>query len=193
MSEASDKHLREHYQEGSVHDAHLLDSLFLYHTSGNVLDIGNPVKEGSQNDADKHLRNLSHRDPFGVEPSRLGPNRHEKVVKVHDSVHSVIHGGNEDAHGRKFVVAVPQKVEDRSVVEPVKENELLFVNNDEECIQKLASEENERLVTRKRIHSIHSHVSTYGSFESAKSCPQNPLLPLAPVLNGSMQRYSRHE
>lgn len=60
-------------------------------------------------------------------------------------MHAIVHDANEDTHGRKFVVPMPQQVKDRGMVKPVKENELLFVNNDKECIQELAMDEKEEL------------------------------------------------
>jgi hypothetical protein len=80
----------------------------------NVVVGGEPARIGRRlftspqdvtpNDRDRHphhhLADLRHGDVHGPEGLRFPPDRHEKVVKVHETVHSVVHGAENQSSGR---------------------------------------------------------------------------------------------
>ena len=81
-----------------------------------------------------HLRNLCHGNPLGVEPFGLAFDGHQKVVKIHDGVHTVIDGGVNESGRTVCDKGVPSGQENRDVMVPVQQNELSLVRDDKKCI-----------------------------------------------------------
>jgi len=81
------------------------------------------------------LTELQHRDENGVEPFGSAFDGHEKVVPVHDGMDAVIHHNEEESAGRGGDVGMPAVEKDGDVMIPMKKNEGLFVNDDEECVE----------------------------------------------------------
>lgn len=132
---AADEKLQEQEEVAAVHDK-----------GGNVvlclnvaLRISLEEVESSQSDrnAHNHLRNLHRRDNNGVQPTRLQSHRHQKVVAVHAGMNRVVHGHKENTRWRLCNIRVPAVQQDRDVVIPMQENELLLVNDNEKCVNQL--------------------------------------------------------
>ena len=100
--------------------------------------------------AHHHLANLRHGDPDGLEPLGLAVNGHEKVVKVHDGVNTIVHGAKDHARGGIVEITKVAKGQYRDVVVPMQKDERLFVDNDKERVNKLtdAIEEKEEMVRK---------------------------------------------
>jgi hypothetical protein len=71
-----------------------------------------------------------------IEPLGLAFNGHEKVVEVHDAVHSVVHGSKEQPGGSLGSKGVPAAEQNRNMMIPMQEHEFLLVNDNEESISK---------------------------------------------------------
>ena len=86
-----------------------------------------------------HLHNLRGRDPFGIEPLGFALDGHEKVVKIHDHVHAIVHGGVPTGIDAAFEsVTVVGKGKGCGVMEPVQKDDGSLVDNQKEGVDKLA-------------------------------------------------------
>ena len=101
-------------------------------------NIKNEKATEHQIESDEHLNNLRNGDPFGVEPLGLSLDGHEKVVKIHDPVHAIVHGRVPTGiHTSIQRVSVPGEDKGCNVVKPMQKDYWPLVDNKEERINKL--------------------------------------------------------
>ncbi|KAJ8281414.1 hypothetical protein GJAV_G00067400 [Gymnothorax javanicus] len=81
-----------------------------------------------------HLRDLRRRHEHGELARDAEPRRPERVVRVHDRVHQVVHGHEPPSAGHHVLVGVPGVEQHRDVVVPVQEDQLLFAKDDEQGV-----------------------------------------------------------
>ena len=127
--------VKEEHEIGEVHEEGPSDVgvADLARLAALLLHVGADV----DGDADDHLRDLSARDgyihPFG----NLETERTEPIVSVHARVHRVVHDDEPAARGRELRARVPAVDEHCGVVVPVKEDELLLAQHDEQSVHEL--------------------------------------------------------
>lgn len=82
----------------------------------------------------QHLGDLRQGDEHGElarDPEASGP---QGIVRVHDGVHSIVHGHEPAAPGHHVLVGIPRVQQHGNVMVPVQEDELLLPKNNEYCI-----------------------------------------------------------
>mmetsp|Transcript_3582 Transcript_3582/g.9182 ORF Transcript_3582/g.9182 Transcript_3582/m.9182 type:complete len:229 (+) Transcript_3582:225-911(+) len=90
------------------------------------------------NDASDHLQDLDGRNEGseGLHDCVEADVRHEEI-EIHDGMHHKIHGGEPDARAGRRVQGMPAVQQDRHVVEPMQEDDLLFPKDEEDRVQEL--------------------------------------------------------
>lgn len=87
--------------------------------------------------ADDHLGELQRRDHHGDELGRRVAHRLERVVRVHDAVHEVVHDDEPPRRGCVLGVREPGVEQHGDVVVPVQENQRLLPKHDEHRVAQL--------------------------------------------------------
>ena len=72
-----------------------------------------------------------------IEPLGLGFNCHQIIVKVHDTMNSIVHHTKNDPHWLGLSPAVPAKDKNSNVMVPMQKEQLLFVYHNEESVNEL--------------------------------------------------------
>jgi hypothetical protein len=133
-----DKKLHKQHQVASVHDQ---GSRIVFRFQSTLLFIARRQHEteGSNDHANNHLRDLGYGNPDAVEPFGLALDGHQEVIKVHEGVNSKVHGDKEQTSRGLGDICMPAIQQNRNVVVPVQEDERLFVNDNEKCVQEFAA------------------------------------------------------
>lgn len=77
---------------------------------------------------------MKRRDEHGQRSRQFQPHRLDCVVSVHHTVDDVVHDHEVTTETEGVDVAEPDKDENCQMVEPVKEDQFLFPENDEHCV-----------------------------------------------------------
>lgn len=128
--------LREEHEVAEVHGDRELDV-----HRGDVAAAAGRLDERVRPHVDRtahhHLRQLQRRDEHRDEARRVEAHRSQRVVRVHERVHAVVHG-DEPARRRGVLrVAEPGVHEHGDVVVPVQEDQRLFPQHNEERVAQL--------------------------------------------------------
>ena len=133
----SDEELHEQEQVASVHDkgGRVVFALEL----ARAFLVSRVEVEGREchGHTDNHLRNLERCDVHWIEPLGSELDGHEEIVEVHAGMDGVVHDDEKDSRWACRHVRMPAVQKDRDVMIPVKEDELLFVDDNEERVKKL--------------------------------------------------------
>lgn len=132
-----EKELQKQKQITSIHDQGGGIVGRIQSALGWLLHIQDEASNSSNCDTKYHLHNLRDGNPDGLEPLGFQTDGHEEVIKVHNSVNSIVHNAVPRARGSVAGIGCPAKEQDGNMVVPVEKNEFLFVNNNEEGIQQL--------------------------------------------------------
>lgn len=84
---------------------------------------------------DHHLHDLQGSNGHRVEPLGLHFHGHQKVVTVHESMDSKVHGNKDESDTRRRGKAMPAVKKDGDMMVPVQEHEFFLVNDNEESVQ----------------------------------------------------------
>lgn len=102
---------------------------------GMALALLHPSEDQVVDDAaHEHLRDLRQRDQHGKLARHSEAGGPQGVVRVHDGVHSIVHGHEPASTSYHVLVRVPRIKQYGNVVVPVEEDELLFPKNNKYCI-----------------------------------------------------------
>jgi len=96
--------------------------------------LGRPDVDGTPHD---HLRQLTRRDHHGDTLPRVIAHGAQRVVRVHDGVHAVVHDDVPAGGRRVLCIGEPGVQQHGDVVVPVQEDEGLFAQHDEHCVAQL--------------------------------------------------------
>jgi len=78
---------------------------------------------------------LRHSNPFRIEPFWFALDSHQKVIKVHDSMNSVVDGAVNQSWRTVRDEGVPGTQQYRDVMVPVQQHEIFLVCNNEKGIE----------------------------------------------------------
>ena len=87
------------------------------------------------NASNDHLQNLCHRDPLRSEPLGFALDGHQKVVKVHDGVDSIVDGSVDDSGRGVGDHSMPRAKKHRCVVVPMEQDQGFLVHHNKKGIK----------------------------------------------------------
>lgn len=127
--------LKEEKEVGEVHDNARLEADVRGGTGHTGILVF--VDLDADPDTKYHLKELEERD--SVPRDEAGPHAHrrQRVIKVHDAVHRVVHRNEVDAGARLSRVRLPDVKQHGEVVVPVEQHERLLPEHDEDRIDQL--------------------------------------------------------
>ena len=172
---APDKELQKEEKIASIHDKGCR-VVFLFDFAFLVCAVKIESQHGDD-DTDNHLRNLETSDNHRVEPLGAEFHGHQKVIAVHASVNTVVHGDKENSWRRGGDIRMPAIKQNRDVMVPMQEDERLLVNNDKEGIDKLAVNGREGMRKESIVICWVFRNLTYGNLLKIKSWTQRPVDP----------------
>jgi hypothetical protein len=146
---APDKELQKEEKIASIHEKGCR-VVFLFNFAFLVCAVKIEPQHGDD-DTNNHLRNLETSDDHRVEPLGAEFHGHQKVISVHASVNTVVHGDKENSWRRGRDIRMPAIKQNRHVMVPMQEDERLLVNNNKEGINKLAVNGREDVRKQKNI------------------------------------------
>mmetsp|Transcript_21625 Transcript_21625/g.66139 ORF Transcript_21625/g.66139 Transcript_21625/m.66139 type:complete len:265 (-) Transcript_21625:401-1195(-) len=137
-------------------------------------------RRGADGHASRHLRNLEHGDGWDGEPLRHAMHGRKEVVAVHQCVHAVVHGAEEEAQRRLDAVGMPAEHERRSMVEPVEEDDLPLLEDEQHGIEEF------------RVLAEHKELQPHAGDAAAVHVPHRPAHVLMPAVGVQVPEQVRH-
>ena len=110
------KELSEKQKITKVHDQ---DSSIVLKASPALLLVHQRKGSDGNNTTHNHLQDLCYCDPLGAEPLWFHLDAHQKVIKVHDGMNSIVDSGVDDSSWRMCDHGMPSTKEDRGMMVPV--------------------------------------------------------------------------
>lgn len=143
---------REQHEVAEVHRDGQLD------VERRDVTVGPALEEMVRPEVDRaphdHLQQLQRGDQHGELPRGAVPHRPQRVVRVHDRVHAVVHHDEPPRAGRVLREAEPAVEQHGDVVVPVEEDQRLLPEHDEDGVPQLgqlAQHEHERPEARDAV------------------------------------------